>query len=113
MCFDPAGTLLQNHGMDATQILSWVISIMSSVTTIIFGWFAFRRNQKSDDRQAATNLEKLGSDIHYIKKNIADINQSIGDMRKSQTDIIERLAKAEQKIELLESAWKQRVRRKE
>lgn len=68
------------------QILT-VLSAVSTVCAIAFGYAAFARNKKSD----ATVLTEIG----YIKGGIDDIKAEQREQRKTNTEFVERLVAVE------------------
>lgn len=81
-----------------------LISIISVTAAIIFGFAAFRRGQKADDRseqdamtRVIVKLESINADTNEIKNDIKSVK---ADVRHNSEQII-------RVDESLKSAWKQ------
>ena len=72
------------------QLLT-VLSVVSTVCAIVFGYAAFARNRKSDTESEATVLTEIG----YIKGGIDDIKAEQREQRKTNTEFMERLVAVE------------------
>lgn len=72
-----------------------VITCISTICAIVFGFAAFKRNDKADTKQEATQDATVLTEIGYIKSGIDDIKTEQRDQRKTNTDFLERLSKVE------------------
>ena len=68
-----------------------VLSVVSTVCAIVFGYAAFARNRKSDTENDATVL----TEIVYIKANTDEIKAEQKEQRKTNTEFVTRLTAVE------------------
>ena len=81
--------------MQAREIFLTVLSVVSSVCAILFGYAAFRRNQKSDDKDAGNERGTMLTEIGYIKSGVDDIKLEQREQRKTNAEFLERLVDCE------------------
>lgn len=73
-----------------------ILGIVSSVCAIVFGYLAFSRNKKNDDKEDAKNDATLLTEIGYIKANTDEIKSEQKEQRKMNMDIERRLTSVEE-----------------
>ena len=73
-----------------------VISVISTVCAIVFGYAAFARNKKTDTADEAKADATVFTEIGYIKSGIDDIKAEQREQRKTNTDFIARLTAVEE-----------------
>ncbi len=78
--------------MDPKEILS----IISLVCAIVFGYLAFFRNRKKDDTEEGRTSGTLLSDIGYIKSGVDDIKNEQKEQRKTNIEVVSRLTAVEE-----------------
>ena len=76
------------------QLLT-VLSVVSTVCAIVFGYAAFARNKKSDTENEAKSDATVLTEIGYIKGGIDDIKAEQREQRKTNTEFMERLVAVE------------------
>ena len=72
-----------------------VLSVVSTVCAIIFGYVAFVRNRDKDNAEEAKNDATVLTEIGYIKGGIDDIKAEQRAQRKTNTEFMERLVAVE------------------
>lgn len=75
-----------------------ILGIVSSVCAIVFGYLAFSRNKKNDDKEDAKNDATLLTEIGYIKANTDEIKSEQKEQRKMNMDIERRLTSVEESL---------------
>jgi len=61
--------------LEALTYIVGLIGVVSTVCAIIFGYGAFRRNQKNDDQEGAEKNGIVLTEIGYIKSGVDDIKR--------------------------------------
>lgn len=79
------------------QILT-VLSAVSTVCAIAFGYATFARNKKSDTANEAKSDATVLTEIRYIKGGIDDIKAEQREQRKTNTEFVERLVPVEESV---------------
>lgn len=72
-----------------------VISVISTLCAIIFGYAAFVRNRDKDHADEAKSDATVLTEIGYIKGGIDDIKAEQREQRKTNTEFMERLVAVE------------------
>lgn len=72
-----------------------VISVVSTVCAIAFGYAAFNRNRKKDDETEGKTTGAILTELGYIKGGIDDVKAEQREQRKTNTDFVERLVAVE------------------
>ncbi len=75
-----------------------ILGIVSSACAIVFGYLAFSRNKKHDDKEDAKNDATLLTEIGYIKANTDEIKSEQKEQRKMNMDIERRLTSVEESL---------------
>lgn len=73
-----------------------VISVISTVCAIVFGYAAFARNGKKDTEDEARADATVLSEIGYIKGGIDDIKAEQREQNKTNIEILTRLTAVEE-----------------
>lgn len=73
-----------------------VISVISTVCAIVFGYAAFARNGKKDTADEARADATVLSEIGYIKGGIDDIKAEQREQNKTNIEILTRLTAVEE-----------------
>lgn len=76
------------------EILS-VLSVISTVCAIVFGYIAFARNRQKDTEANAKTDATVLTEIGYIKANTDEIKAEQKEQRKTNTEFISRLTAVE------------------
>ena len=85
--------------MDSLEITLTIISVMSSLSSILFAFLAFKRNTKGDNKQEGKNEGVLISDVGYIKSSIDRIEKTLDKLEEKYDDLHSRIIKIEQKVD--------------
>ena len=73
-----------------------VISVVSTVCAMVFGYAAFARNNRKDTEDEAKNDATVLTEIGYIKANTDEIKAEQKEQRRTNTEVITRLTAVEQ-----------------
>lgn len=85
--------------MDSTEIALSVISVIGTISSIVFAFLAFKRNAKGDNKQEGKNEGVLISDVGYIKSSIDRIEKTLDKLEEKYDDLHSRIIKIEQKVD--------------
>ena len=86
--------------MDATNIVLSIISIVGTMSSILFAFLAFHRNNKGDHKQEGKEMKGvLISDVGYIKSSIDRIEKTLDKLEEKYDDLHSRIIKIEQKVD--------------
>lgn len=72
-----------------------VLSVISTVCAIVFGYIAFVRNRDSDKTKEAKSNATILTELGYIKGGIDDVKAEQRKQRKTNTDFVGRLVSVE------------------
>ena len=81
--------------MSDIEILSTVIGIVGTVLAIVFGYSAWKRNQKTDDTSTGENKGTMLTEIGYIKSGIDDIKRKQDKQDERNIEVITRMTAVE------------------
>jgi hypothetical protein len=81
--------------MTSLEIFLTILTVATGLCAIIFGYLAFRRNQKKDDTDEGSLRGTMLTDIGYIKSGVDDIKDEQREQRKTNADFLERLVDCE------------------
>ncbi len=81
--------------MSTLEIILTILSVVSTLCAIGFGFAAFRRNQKRDDTDEGSSRGTILSELGFIKGGVEDIKAEQREQRKTNTEVVERLAGVE------------------
>lgn len=79
-----------------TEQLLTVLSIVSAVCAIVFGYLAFVRNRDKDREGNAKADATVLTEIGYIKANTDEIKAEQKEQRKTNTEFVSRLTAVEE-----------------
>lgn len=85
--------------MDSMEIVLSVISVIGTLSSIVFAFLAFKRNAKGDNKQEGKNEGVLISDVGYIKSSIDRIEKTLDKLEEKYDDLHSRIIKIEQKVD--------------
>lgn len=85
--------------MTASEIILSVISVVGTLSSILFAYLAFRRNEKSDSKKDGKSEGVLISDVGYIKSSIDRIEKTLDKLQEKYDDLHSRVIKVEQKVD--------------
>ena len=63
--------------MNGADIALTIISVLGTISSILFAFLAFRRNDKKDTKEDAKNEGVILSEIGYIKSSIDRIEKNL------------------------------------
>ena len=78
------------------EIILTIISIIGTISSLIFAYIAFRRNDKSDVRNSAKIEGALHSDIGYIKSSIDRMEAKLDKQDNNYQVLLTRVIKVEE-----------------
>jgi len=84
--------------MSSLDIILTIISVGGTFSSILFAYLAFRKNDRSDHKEAGKNEGVLISDVGYIKSSIDRIEKSIDKLETGQVEFGNRLTKLETEV---------------
>lgn len=82
------------------ELVVCLFGLAGTACSILFGFMAFRRNQKTDEQQDGRENGTLLTEIGYIKANTDDIKRKQEKQDEQYLELVERMA-------LVESSAKQ------
>ena len=71
-------------------------AILASIATVVFGFLAFRREQRSDDHASAREMAILLTDVSYVKSQLDSLTRRFEQHDDRFTRNSERVASVEQ-----------------
>jgi len=72
-----------------------VLSVVSTICAIVFGYIAFSRNKTKDTQDETRRDATVLTEIGYIKGGIDDIKAEQREQRKTNTEFVTRLTAVE------------------
>ncbi len=75
-----------------------ITSLIASLSSILFAFLAFRRNERSDHKKEGKHEGTMLSDIVYIKTCVDRVEKNIEIVDERNRNVAERLAKLEESI---------------
>ncbi len=84
--------------MTATETVLALLSGISTVCAVIFGYATYRRNGRADISSGAAKNATFLTEIGYIKANTDEIKAEQKEQRKTNTDFISRLTAVEESV---------------
>ena len=85
--------------MSAIEIVLTIISVLGTTCSIVFGYFAFRRNKDNDKKEDTTNIISMRVDLMYIKDGINDLKRDLNTQKDISVDLDKRLTAVETKLD--------------
>lgn len=82
--------------MDSTEIVLTIISVLGTISSILFAYLAFKRGNKQEHKDEGKNEGVMLSEIGYIKSSIDRIEKSLNHLEERYTDLSNRLVKVEE-----------------
>lgn len=84
--------------MTGIEIVLTFISVLGTLSSILFAYLAFHRNSKFDERKDGKSEGVLLSDVGYIKSSIDRIEKSLDRLQTKYDDLHSRLIMVEEKL---------------
>lgn len=82
--------------MELFTIVVSVVGLAGTVTAIIFGYIAFLRNKKNDDKSEAKQNGVVLTELGYIKSGVDDIKRKQDKQEQQHIEVITRLTAVEE-----------------
>jgi len=79
-----------------------VVGLLGSISSIIFAFLAFKRNEKKEDKKEGENVGQLQSDIKYIVKTLLKLEEEFTKPDDRDRQMLERLSKVEQSLNMIQ-----------
>lgn len=84
--------------MSGESIALTLIGILGTISSIIFAFLAFRRNDKKDTKEDAKNEGVLLSEIGYIKSSIDRIEKNLDRLEERYSTLANKVTKIEESV---------------
>lgn len=84
--------------MNGTDIALTVISVLGTLSSIIFAFLAFRRNERKDTHAEAKSEGVLLSEIGYIKSSIDRIEKNLDRLEERYSVLSNKIVKVEESV---------------
>ena len=81
--------------MNGVQVILTVISAVSAICAIVFGFLAFRRNDKSDQSEAGRKDGIILTELGYVKSGVDDIKRKQDKQDAQHIEVVQRLSAVE------------------
>ena len=82
--------------MDSTEIVLTIISVLGTISSILFAYLAFKRSNKLEHKDEGKNEGVMLSEIGYIKSSIDRIEKSLNHLEERYTELSNRLVRVEE-----------------
>lgn len=79
-----------------------VVGLLGSISSIIFAFLAFKKNEKKEDKKEGENVGQLQSDIKYIVKTLLKLEEEFTKLDDRDRQMLERLSKVEQSLNMIQ-----------
>ena len=80
------------------ELITWV-GLLTSLSSIVFAFLAFKRSEKQEHRKEGKNEGLILSDIGYIKACVDRVEKNIASVDERYRSILERLSKVEESLD--------------
>ena len=81
------------------QELITTVGLLTSLSSIVFAFLAFKRSEKQEHRKEGKNEGLILSDIGYIKACVDRVEKNIASVDERYRSILERLSKVEESLD--------------
>ena len=82
--------------MDSLDIVLTIISVLGTLSSILFAYLAFKRGERSSHKDEGKNEGVMLSEIGYIKSSIDRIEKSLNHLEERYSELSNRLVKVEE-----------------
>lgn len=82
-----------------SQELITGVGLLTSLSSIVFAFLAFKRSEKQEHRKEGKNEGLILSDIGYIKACVDRVEKNIASVDERYRSILERLSKVEESLD--------------
>ena len=83
-----------------TITITTLVGTLLPIASFVISYFSFRGKKETDAKKEATNMERLSSDIHYIKKSLTSVDEKIDALSKQYSDLLTRVSALETKMKI-------------
>lgn len=80
--------------------ISTLVGTLLPIASFAISYVTFRGKKEKDAKEEATNMERLSSDIHYIKKSLSSVDEKIDALSKQYSDLLTRVSALETKMKI-------------
>ena len=80
------------------EVVFSLVSLMASLSSIVFAYLAFKRSERQDQRKDGKNEGLILSDIGYIKACVDRVEKNLTSVDERYRNLVERLAKVEERL---------------
>ena len=80
------------------EVIFSLVSLMASLSSIVFAYLAFKRSERQDQRKDGKNEGLILSDIGYIKACVDRVEKNLTSVDERYRNLVERLAKVEERL---------------
>ena len=84
--------------MNGTDIALTIISVLGTISSILFAFLAFRRNDKKDVKAEAKSEAVILSEIGYIKSSIDRIEKNLDKLEERYSVLSNKIVKVEESV---------------
>lgn len=85
------------------------ISILGTISTIVFAYLAFRRNETKNISEIAKSEGALLNDIKYIKTSIDRMEKKLDKVEVNYNSLLSRVIRLEENLSLLEKRMESHI----
>ncbi len=82
--------------MDSVDIVLTIISVLGTISSILFAYLAFKRSNKQENKDEGKSEGVMLSEIGYIKSSIDRIEKSLDHLEERYSELSNRLVKVEE-----------------
>ena len=82
--------------MSTTEVTLTIISVLGTISSILFGYLAFKRNTHSDTKEIGRESGTVISDLGYIKSSIERIEKRLDNSEQKFDNFNTRLTRVEE-----------------
>ena len=75
-----------------------LVGLFASISSIVFAYLAFKRNDKSDSKNQGKHEGSIMSDIVHIKDCVDRVEKNLNKVDERYRNILERLVKVEEAV---------------
>ena len=82
--------------MVTQEVLAYIIGIVGTISAIVFGVIAYKRNNKADNESKGKENGMMMTEIGYIKSGVDDIKRKQERQEEHHIEVISRLTTVEE-----------------
>ena len=84
--------------MNGSDIALTIISVVGTLSSVLFAYLAFRRNDKKDTKEDAKSEAVILSEIGYIKSSIDRIEKNLDKLEERYSVLSNKIVKVEESV---------------